>query len=286
MDKKKQQPPDRNPRKPKLTLPRGACDCHFHILGPQAFYPMHPDRAGEFEDATMDDWLKMQNALGLSRGLLVQTFMHGYSHDTLLHVLASHPGRLRGVAMPAPDVTDRELEIFTRAGVVGARFGYRINPKIDERLVRRVHEFGWAPHYLFNGDEAAAAWRTPMLASPGNFVVEHNGYPNPARGLDQPCWRVLLDLIDTGRCWVKLSPRPSQQKVLPFDDMLPFIHQLVERAPERLLWGSDWPHPNYVNPMPNDADLIDLMADWVPDAATRKRILVDNPAQLFGFPLL
>jgi predicted TIM-barrel fold metal-dependent hydrolase len=173
---------------------------------------------------------------------------------------------------------------LTKAGVVGARFAPVIAPEIDERLVRRAHEFGWAPHFFVRGEEQMLAWRSRMLASPGNFVIEHSGWQPVDKGVDSAGFRVMLECLDTGRCWVKLSPRFTGQKTLPFADVLPFIHALVARAPERCLWGSDWPHPNYFDPMPNDADLLDLMFEWVPDEAVRNRILADNPAQLFGFP--
>jgi 2-pyrone-4,6-dicarboxylate lactonase len=277
-------PPDRHPRTPKLQVPPGACDCHFHIIGPQAIYPLHPDRAVDIEDSTLEDFLALQKALGLSRGLIVQSGLHKYSHEHLLHVLTCLPDRLRGVAIPAPGITDAELEILTRAGVVGARFYSAVSPDIDVAVVHRVHEFGWHPHYLVRGEEQALAWRDKMLASPGNFVIEHAGWQPPERGIDGAGFRVVLECLDTGRCWVKLSPRFSAQPTLPFADTLPFIRTLVERAPERMVWGSDWPHPNYFDPMPNDADLLDMMLDWVPDEATRNRILVDNPAEIFGFP--
>jgi len=128
------------------------------------------------------------------------------------------------------------------------------------------------------------AWQPAILASPGNFVLEHMGGIEPDKGLDSDRFKFVLECLDTGRCWVKLSPRVSKQETFPFDDVLPFVRVLVERHPDRLLWGSDWPHPQYFKPMPNDVDLLDQMLDWVPDEAVRNRIFVDNPAQLFGFP--
>ena len=124
-----------------------------------------------------------------------------------------------------------------------------------------------------------------MLASPGRFVIDHMGWQPCRKGIDSPGFRVVLECLDTGRCWVKLSGpnRFSDQDTLPYSDTLPFAQALIERAPNRVLWGSDWPHPNWFKPMPNDADLLDLLLDWAPDDAARHRILVDNPAELFGF---
>jgi 2-pyrone-4,6-dicarboxylate lactonase len=276
-------PPDRHPKTPRLELLPGACDCHFHIFGPQARFPLASGRRLEVEDCTLDDLIALQNALGLSRGLLVQSFQHGQSYEYMLHALCREPARLRGVAIPASDSTDRELEILTKAGVVGVRFGFKSNPTLDLGMIARTHELGWHPHYLLHGEAEIEAWGAHILASPGRFVLDHMGYPDIAKGVKGLEFQFVRRCLDTGRCWVKLSPRFTREKTLPFADTLPFIHALVEAVPDRLLWGSDWPHPNYFDPMPNDADLLDLMLDWVPDEAVRHRIFVDNPAEIFGF---
>ena len=279
-------PPDRHPRTPRLKLPAGACDCHFHIFGPQATYPLHPARQVEIEDSTFDDWLQQQQALGLSRGLLVGSGLHFFSYEHVLHWLTKAPQRLRGVVILPQEVTDGELRILASAGVVGVRmyFAPGICPRVDKQLIARARTFGMDPHYLIKSPEQFMDWREDILATPGDFVLEHSGRPRPSDGLDAPQFKALLKMLDTGRCWVKLSPRFSQQPVLPFADTIPFIHRLVAHAPERMLWGSDWPHPNYFDPMPNDADLLDLMIEWVPDENLRNRIFVENPAKLLRFP--
>jgi 2-pyrone-4,6-dicarboxylate lactonase len=214
----------------------------------------------------------------------VQSGLHFFSYEHLLHLLCRDPDRLRGVAILQPGVTDLELEILAGAGVVGARFYPELQPELDLRFLARIHDRGWSSHFLIRGEEQAKAWRAPMLETQGPMVIEHAGWQAPERGLSGEGFRAILELLDTGRCWIKLSPRMSRQPTLPFSDCLPFIHELIRRAPDRMLWGSDWPHPNYFNPMPNDADLIDLLLDWAPDRALQKTILVDNPAELFGFP--
>jgi predicted TIM-barrel fold metal-dependent hydrolase len=165
--------------------------------------------------------------------------------------------------------------------VVGYRVTHRLEKEVDQRMVARVHEHGWAIHYLVKPDPE---WHRRILASPGRFVLEHMGGIDPSEGLESASFKFVQQCLDTGRCWVKLSPRPSKQESFPFDDMLPFVHTLVERYPNRLLWGSDWPHPQYFKPMPKDVDLLDQMLDWVPEESTRKRIFVDNPAECLGFP--
>jgi predicted TIM-barrel fold metal-dependent hydrolase len=139
-------------------------------------------------------------------------------------------------------------------------------------------------HYLVRTGEMDPAWGEVILASPGNFVIEHTGYPPAEKGPDSAEFGFVMKCLETGRGWVKLSPRFSAEETFPFADTNPFIQKLVEAAPDRLLWGSDWPHPQYFKPMPNDIGLLDMMLDWVPDEATRRMILVDNPAELFGFP--
>ena len=147
---------------------------------------------------------------------------------------------------------------------------------------------------MHNGNERAALYTLRIaremgdlsrviLGTDGPFVIEHMGYPHVENGLNDPCYKFLLACLDTGRCWVKLSPRCSAQPELPFSDTLPFVHDLVRRAPKRLMWGSDWPHPNYFNPMPNDADLLDMLLEWEPDEAVRADIMVHNPAEILRF---
>ena len=275
---------DRNYRAPKLELPPGACDTHFHFIGPQKLFPLKPNHVFahlEFEDTPAEDWLKMQAALGLSRGLHVQSMMYENNYEIVLHTQSLYSGRLRAVAIPWPGITDNELRILTECGVVGYRVTHRLEKEVDQRMVARVHEHGWAIHYLVKPDPE---WRRRILASPGRFVLEHMGGIDPSEGLESASFKFVQQCLDTGRCWVKLSPRPSKQESFPFDDMLPFVHTLVERHPNRLLWGSDWPHPQYFKPMPKDVDLLDQMLDWVPEESTRKRIFVDNPAECLGFP--
>jgi len=277
-------PIDRSYRKPKLQLPPGACDTHFHFIGPQKLFPLKPNHVFshlEFEDTTIDDWLRMQDALGLSRGLHVQSMMYENNYELAVHAQCRLPDRLRAVVIPWPGVTDKELEILTACGVVGYRVTHRLEQEIDSRMVARVHEHGWGIHYLVKADDE---WRKRILASPGRFVIEHMGGIDPSEGPESASFEFLQRCLDTGRCWVKLSPRPSKQETFPFDDLLPFVRRLVDRFPSRLLWGSDWPHPQYFRPMPNDVDLLDQMLDWVPSETIRSMIFVHNPTECFGFP--
>jgi 2-pyrone-4,6-dicarboxylate lactonase len=223
----------------------------------------------------------MQDALGLSRGLHVQSMMYENNYELAVHAQCRLPDRLRAVVIPWPGVTDKELEILTACGVVGYRVTHRLEQEIDSRMVARVHEHGWGIHYLVKADDE---WRKRILASPGRFVIEHMGGIDPSEGLESASFEFLQRCLDTGRCWVKLSPRPSKQETFPFDDLLPFVRGLVDRFPSRLLWGSDWPHPQYFRAMPNDVDLLDQMLDWIPSETIRSMIFVHNPMECFGFP--
>ena len=284
-ERKKSPPPQRETKKPRLKAPPGATDTHFHLYGPGKRFPYHPDAPLLVEDSTLDDMLKMHATLGIERGVIVHSVVQGNTYEYLLHALSREPERLRGIALPAPDITDRELEILTNAGVVGARFAFRANPEINTDIIARTHEFGWHPQFWFRGPDEAAAWRDTMLATPGNFVIDHMGWQPAELGIDSPGFRVVLDCLETGRCWVKLSGpmRFSQEPRPPYSDTVVFARTLIERNPDRVMWGSDWPHPDHFEEMPNDGDLLDLLLDWAPDEALRKKILVDNPAELFGF---
>jgi predicted TIM-barrel fold metal-dependent hydrolase len=278
-------PIHRTYRAPRLKLPPGACDTHFHFIGPQTLYPLKPGHLFShlrFEDTTIDDWIALQSALGLSRGLHVQSMMYENIYQLLLHAQCRMPDRIRAVAIPDASITDKELRLLTESGVVGYRLAWRLAKQIDDRLVARVAAHGWQVHWLIHG-EHTEHWQPRILASPGSFVIEHMGGVRPEQGLGGPDWTFIRRCIDTGRCWVKLSPRPSRRDTFPFDDMRPFARWLVENAPDRVLWGSDWPHPQYFKPMPSDVDLLDEMLDWVPEEHLRQKILVDNPEQLFRF---
>ena len=279
---------DRNYPKPKLVLPPGACDTHFHFIGPQKVFPTKPDNVFkhlQFEDTPIEDWLKLQEALGLSRGLHVLSMMYENNYEIALHAQCRLPDRLRAVVAPWPQITDGELDILTKVGVVGNRITWRLDKNINQHMVGRTSERGWSMHYLHKADKSAQDhWKPLILQTPGRFVLEHMGGVDPDKGINGEGFKFVLKCLDTGRCWVKLSPRISKQDNFPFSDTDPLVKKLVEHAPNRLLWGSDWPHPQYFKPMPNDAALLDMMLDWVPDEAKRKLIFVDNPAELLGFP--
>ena len=199
-EKLKSPPPDRNPKTPKLKAPPGATDTHFHLYGPQLRFPFNPNSPLDVEDSTLDDMLHLHNTLGIERGVIVQSVVQGNCYEYMIHALSREPDRLRGIALPAPDITDKELEILTTAGVVGSRFAYRASPEINMDIIHRTHEFGWHPQFWFRGPDEAAAWRDQMLSVPGNFVIDHMGW-QPALGkgtdikrMNSGCARTGIDL--------------------------------------------------------------------------------------------
>ena len=177
---------DRNYPKPKLKLPPGACDTHFHFIGPQKQFPLKPNHVFghlEFEDTPIEDWLTMQAALGLSRGLHVQSMMYESNYEIALHAQSRLPDRIRSVIVPWSGITDRELEILTKAGVVGYRVAWRLEKSIDQKMIARVREHGWGIHYLVKSEEQED-WKSEILKSSGKFVLEHMGGVDPSKGID------------------------------------------------------------------------------------------------------
>lgn len=268
---------------PAFKPPPGSCDCHVHIIGPQNYYPCSPHSPVDMEDSTLDDYRKVQSALGLSRALIVASGIQEYDYQPVLHTLCMDPDRYRGVIIPRTDITDSELDILDKAGVVGARF-YPGIADPDERMLARVREIGWSAHFPLANPTQAEAWRPWIEGYDGQFVIEHSSMPDPTGGLDSKHFQRVLGYLDTDRCWIKLSHRFSKLDKTPFEDSLPFNRALVEHRPDRMLYGSDYPHPNYWTQMPTEEQILNLLLLWAPDEAVRHTILVDNPEQLFGFP--
>ena len=282
-------PPVRTFSKPRLNAPPGACDCHVHVFGPQKRYPVSAARINSpvsdviYEDATVDDLVEMLDATGMTRGVYVGSMLYGERYDIMVNAMTRIPDRLRGVAIIDPSMTDGELELLDKAGVVGARIAQMFSPTIDDIAVRRALELDWTVNYV---GRDWTSWREPVLATPGRFILEHMGELDPTAGFNSETFRFLLAALDTGRCWIKLSARMSHEEDFPFGDLLPYVHKLIEHAPTRILYGSDWPHPVYFGrPMVDDAKLLDMLLDWAPDETTRHRILVENPAEAYRWPL-
>lgn len=281
-------PPDPNPRRPRLALPSGAIDCHIHLFGPSSRWPFHPGSRYTSLDALPDAHIRMQELFGLSGAVVVSG--GGYGQDTghLEEVLGRYPDRFRGVALLPDDVTPAHVARLDRLGVCGARFvspGHRgALPRLSRRVADLVSGYGWhVQYYPHDGDLVDHADELKALGLV--VVLDHFAAVPASAGVDHPAFACLLRLLDTGRFWVKLSgPMRCTSQDMPYAAVSPMAQALVRHCPERLLWGSDWPHVNmFGREMPNDGDLVDLLQTWVPDDEQRRRILVDHPRGLYRF---
>jgi 2-pyrone-4,6-dicarboxylate lactonase len=286
--------PNRSPRPPRTRLPSGACDTHAHICGPAAAFPYADERIYTPPDSTLEDYLRLLEALGVDRAVLVQPSVYGTDNRALLDALKRGGQGLCGVAVVKPDISAGEIRALNDAGVRGVRFnlvdhaGERNVVPVDviRTLAKAIAPLGWHIEFLVNLDEAPR-FAQAVAELPVDVVVGHLGYPRNGAGAwsNAASLDAFLRLFETGRCWVKLTGpyRISAAPDLPYADVVPLARRLAGVNPDRLLWGTDWPHVMNKKPMPNDGDLTDLIADWLPDAALRERVLVTNPAALYRF---
>lgn len=273
-----------------FTPPPLACDAHCHVFGPADRFPFSPTRTYTPPDSGIDDFERLQSRLGLERAVFVQASCHGTDNAAMVDAIGRGDGRYAGVAMIDDDFTDDDLRHLHDNRVRGARFNFVAHlggaPDLDRfwRLVHRIEPLGW--HAVLHFDAADLPAHAGLLDSlPVPYVIDHMARVPATDGIDQEPFQHLLHLLATDeRCWVKIScaERLTAGRVAPFDDVVPFARALVAAAPERILWGTDWPHPNMAT-MPDEGALVDLLATFVPDEAQRNRILVDNPARLYPF---
>jgi D-galactarolactone isomerase len=271
---------------PKLKAPPGTCDTHMHIYTPG--YPVRPEVARP-PVATVADYRKLCDRLGITRTIFVQPNAYGADNSCLLAAMKEYGPEARGVAVVTPDVSDAELERLTKSGIRAIRFmllpGGFLTDDVFDILSVRVHEFGW--HVNIQVDGRTFAEREAKLRKvKGDLVIDHVGKFLEPVATDHPAFCALLRLVDSGRVWVKLSAPYEVSKVgRPlYGDVGALAKALVKAAPERMLWASNWPHPSATDAnRPDDAELLDLLLDWAPDESIRHKILVDNPARLYGF---
>ena len=276
---------------PKLKAPANACDCHHHIYDPARF-PMVPTPGRPApSNASMQEFRMLQKRIGTTRNVVVQPRNYGIENEVTLDALKQAAGNARGVAVVRPTITDAELKRFDAAGVRGIRFSIGdpksrvVQPDMIEPLAKRIADLGW--HIQFNMEGEQVVELAELLQRlPTRLVFDHLGNPPLPAGVAHPSHAVIRGLLDKGRTWVKLSGAYANSKIGPpeYPEATIIAQAFVKAAPERLVWGSDWPHPGVPDNKPDDAVLFDLMTVWVPDAATRNRILVSNPEALYGFP--
>jgi D-galactarolactone isomerase len=281
------QAPRRIIKPPKVKAPHGAVDCHFHIFGPDAQYPYVERRGYTPPEALIPHYEAMIAALGIERMVIVHPSVYGTDNRCSLDAMATFGrDRCRMVAVLDEQVSDAELKRMDAAGVRGIRFNL-INvggPSRDimETMVRRVAPLGWHLQVYVEGEQLPEL--APIFARlPVPVVVDHMGQIMTGWGMNHPAVIALQHLIDSGQGWVKLCGYRCSSAGYPYGDVVPLARTLIGTAAERCVWGTDWPHPNIEGTMPDDGELLDLLTEWAPTAAIRHKILVENPATLYGF---
>jgi 2-pyrone-4,6-dicarboxylate lactonase len=283
-------PPDPNPRKPKLVLPPGAWDCLIHVYGPLDEYPFHPLNPYLSTPVLPETYIRQQEIVGLSKAVIVNGAGYGSDSRYLLETLERYPDRFAGVTYVDEDIDAARLAEMRRLGVRGARFAggpaYPHLPKLTPAIAAKLADADWHIEFLTFTPGGMGDEQELFMKLPNTIVIDHFGKLDASAGLDHPGFTTLLRLLDTGRVWLKLSnPAFTTREDFPYSSVTKFARALVAHAPERMLWGSNWPNVMKMGRgMPNDGDLVDLIGEWIPNAATRKRIMVDNPLVLYRRP--
>jgi predicted TIM-barrel fold metal-dependent hydrolase len=282
-------PPHTSPHKPALVLPPDSCDSHCHVFGPGTVFPYDKDRTFTPVDVPREKVAALHEYLGLARAVVIQSACHGFDHSALLDALAHGGGRLRGVGLIHERTSPEEIARLHTAGVRGFRCNFlphlRRAPSEAEiaTLAGSVAGLGWHTEIHVQGEGVVEHER--FIASlPTQVVVDHLGRVDIRLGLDQPAVRSLLRLLDTGRVYVKVSGIDRVSRLgPPYADAVELAALVVRHAPERVLWGTDFPHPNIAGDAPDDGLLVDLLAEIAPSPAQRDLLLVANPAAIFDF---
>lgn len=281
--------PHPNPRVPNFKLPLHACDSHCHIFGPGDKYPYAPGRAYTPPDAPLEMFRALHDRLGITRAVIVNASVHGTDNRVALDAIAVSGGRYRAVANIDDTITEKELDGLNRGGFRGCRFNFVRHlggvpdMKVFDRVVAMIAPLGW--HLDVHFDAIDIPEYAPMLKRlPVPYTIDHMGRVKAAEGLEQKPFQALIGLMkDDPKCWVKVCGCERVTATgAPFADVVPFARRIVETAPDRVIWGTDWPHPN-VKQMPDDGDLVDFVPLFLPEPELQLQVLVKNPARIFGF---
>jgi 2-pyrone-4,6-dicarboxylate lactonase len=285
-------PPDRNPRKPRVALPTGSIDTHVHVFAPG--YRLSPGRGYNPPDSTLADLKHLHATLGVDRVVFTQPSVYGTDNSAILDGMAAlnaeTPNRARCVVAISLDIIDKELAALDASGVRGVRLntdnkgGMPIAIDQIPELVARIAPFRWHIEFLFPGKDIIELMPV-FMALTVPMSIGHFAYQPATAGVKALGFQALLELMRQGNTWMKISGanRVSATDLPPYDDVKPMAHALIEAAPDRIMWGTDWPHPNKYVVNPNDGDLVDAFGDWVTDEAMRRRIMVDTPAAFYRF---
>jgi 2-pyrone-4,6-dicarboxylate lactonase len=273
-------------RKPRFKLPPGATDAHCHVFGPGDRFPYAPGRLYTPADAPKEMLRALHDHLGVERAVIVQASCHGSDNATMLDCIASDPKRYRGVAIVNDTFTDADFDTLDAGGVRGVRFNFvkhlggAPDMAVFNRVIDRVKGRGW--HVVLHLDAPDIAPLSEMIRKlPLPFVIDHMGRVPGKDGADQPPLKALLELAKLENCWIKVCGA-ERISMPPYAEAVPIAHAIVSAAPTRVLWGTDFPHPNPTHEA-DEADLVDLVPQYAQDATAQKRLLVDNPVRLYGF---
>jgi 2-pyrone-4,6-dicarboxylate lactonase len=278
-----------NPSQPRFVLPPGSVDAHCHVFGPGNEFPFAPERKYTPCDAGKDELFKLRDFLGFERNVVVQATCHGADNSAMVDALRASDGQARGVATVRPDVTDEQLAELHEAGVRGVRFNFvkrLVDPKPDEYyrgIVERIARLGWHVVLYFEAADLAERWQF-FTSLPTVVVVDHMGRPDVTAPVEGPEFGRFLTLMrDHPQFYAKVTcpERLTVSGPPGYDDVVPFARTLVESFPDRVLWGTDWPHPNLKSHMPDDGSLVDFIPRIAETADARQRLLVDNPMRLY-----
>ncbi|SMX32858.1 amidohydrolase family protein [Actibacterium lipolyticum] len=278
-----------SPSKPKLKLPTGATDTHVHVFGPTDRFPYPETSKFKPGDAPKERLFALHEMLGIDRCVIVQSGCHGYDNSAVADALAARPGRYLGIALAPHDISGAEIKRLDGQGFRGVRFNYMSHlapgagPDELRALAPRLADAGW--QLLVHMEAGLIAEMAPVLAQlPCPVVIDHMGRIDASLGFDQAPFNALLRLGQHDHIWLKVSgsERSSVQEP-PYADATPFAAKLVQTFPDRTIWGTDWPHPNFRAAPPDDGVLVDLLSDICTDDAALKRVLVDNPQRLYNF---
>ena len=282
-------PFDPAPSKPRFVVPRGAVDAHCHVFGPGNVFPYAPERKYTPCDAPKEKLFALRDFLGFERNVIVQATCHGTDNRALVDALVHSGGRARGVASVGRDVSDAELNALHEAGVRGTRFNF-VRRLVDftprevlAEIAQRIAPLGWHVVVYFEAQDLPELWDF-FTALPTTVVVDHMGRPDVGKPVDGPEFERFVRLLsEHSNIWSKVScpERLSKSGPPAYDDVVPFAARLVETFPDRVLWGTDWPHPNMKTHMPDDGTLVDFVPRIAVTEELQQKLLVDNPMRLY-----
>lgn len=278
------------PRAPKLRAPPGACDSHLHVFGPYTLFPLNDDRSYTPPEAPLEAYQTVMTTLGLQRAVIVHGSAHGLDLRATVHAVEALGKNGRGVAVLPTTVTDAELDRLNASGIRGTRLVTKVRGGVDpgasQALAKRIARLGWHLQLLIDGPMEMELIAPLLRDLPVPFVIDSIGGFRPQDGVDHPGFKLLRRLLETGNGWVKLigPERRTRTGAPAFADMSPLARAVIDTRPDRVLWGTDWPHVMaWSYPVPNDADLLDWLLQMDTSDAQRQAILVDNPVALYGF---